>query len=108
MSKFRFRITRNVTESCMVVVEANNLFNAFDAAINNPDPFMEDYWVQDDNAPNKPYIPDEEDYEIIDLTWNRRNPHPKYSPGRWLTAIRLYETELGYHDWVESKLGEEK
>lgn len=65
MARFTFTVTRDVTESCSVTVEANSIEEAHDririedteAAATCTD------WELDDNS-NQLYIPDEDDYTV--------------------------------------------
>lgn len=115
MSKFRFRVCRDRTESLMVTVQAETIQEAHAIACEAPDDFgdkvggwdgTETSWELDDSSTSQPYIPDEHDFEIIDLNWNVRNEHEKFTHHLWVTAIRMYKTEKGYHDWVEDQIAE--
>ena len=115
MSKFRFRVCRDYTKSIMVTVQAETIQEAHELACSRPDEFSDKdtswdgitpSWKDDDSSMSPAYIPDESDFEIIDLNWNARNQHEKFTHGKWVTAIRMYKTELGYHDWVESMLAQ--
>jgi hypothetical protein len=115
MSKFRFRVCRDYTKSIMVVVTAENIQEAHGLACGDPELFAEKdmgwdgngaLWQEDESNPSPAYTPDESDFEVIDGTWNARNQHESFTFGGWVTAIRMYKTELGYHDWVEEKIAE--
>mgnify|MGYP003424032035 CR=1 FL=1 len=62
MKKFRFILTRDITESAEVVVEAETEEDAGDKAEEMA--FMGDLeWSVDDNSPKRPYITDTEELE---------------------------------------------
>lgn len=113
MSKFRFRVCRDLTESVMVTVQAETIQEAHAMACADPNTFAdkcagwdgtETSWEPDDSSTSQPYIPDESDFQIIDLNWNVMNQHEKFTHHLWVTAIRMYKTEKGYHDWVEDEI----
>ncbi len=63
MAKFKFTITRDITESVSVTFEGDTIEEAQEKALENP---PQKGWAIDDNTPQDPYLPDEDDYEEID------------------------------------------
>jgi hypothetical protein len=64
---FRFHLTRAATETAGVEVRAATVEEAFARALERDfwsDPRNADFRIDDDNLPDRPYIPDEEDYEV--------------------------------------------
>lgn len=65
---FRFHITRAATETAGVEVRARNVKEAFDRALHRDfwsDPRNATFRVDEGNWPDRPYIPDEDDYDTI-------------------------------------------
>jgi hypothetical protein len=58
--KFRFTLTRDVTESTTVTIDANSIEEAHAKALENP---PTEGWAVDDNPPNDAYLPDPSDFE---------------------------------------------
>tara|TARA_Y100000815_G_scaffold145270_1_gene131537 strand:+ start:1525 stop:1716 length:192 start_codon:yes stop_codon:yes gene_type:complete len=62
MPKFKFTMTRDTTESVSVTVEAPSIEEAHEEALANP---PQAGWEQDENYPQRPYLPDEDDWEVV-------------------------------------------
>jgi len=60
MPKFSFTLTRDLTESVRVQIEADSLDEAHEAALLDP---PKSGWETDDNPPQRPYLPDPDDFE---------------------------------------------
>jgi hypothetical protein len=63
MPKYAFTLTRDVTESVRVEINAKSIEDAHEQALMNP---PKAGWEMDDNTPQDPYLPDKEDYEEIE------------------------------------------
>jgi hypothetical protein len=64
MPKFRFHITRNVTETAVVIVEADTIEDAHDIALDAD--FYEDApFCLDDGNDYEVYLPDPNAYEVL-------------------------------------------
>ncbi|MDB2578770.1 hypothetical protein N9Y00_06995 [Tateyamaria sp.] len=59
MPKFEFTLTRDVTESANVVIEADTIEEAQAKALENPPPGG---WAVDDNDTDGAYLPDPDDF----------------------------------------------
>ena len=62
MPKFRFTLTRDLTQSVSVEVEGDDIEQAQQAALTNP---PQSGWEIDDNPPQDAYLPDPDDFEEI-------------------------------------------
>lgn len=62
MPKFRFIVTRDTSESAMVTIDAADIEEAHDKALSSA---MDLEW-EPDNCVGRRYLPDEDDYEVID------------------------------------------
>lgn len=60
MQEFTFTVTRDITESTRVVIEASSIQAAHQLALTQP---PSTGWTIDDNYPSPAYIPDPDDYE---------------------------------------------
>lgn len=63
MKNFTFTLTREATESVRVIRTAPTIEEAHLLALTNP-PFSG--WRVDDNVPQDPYIPDPDDYRVLE------------------------------------------
>lgn len=64
MPRFTFTITRDITESTTVTVEAPSIEAAHDYAVRNHTTFTG--WQNDEGNNPEAYIPDEDDYKEED------------------------------------------
>lgn len=65
---FRFHLTRAATETASVEVRARTVEEAFEKAQERSfwsDPRNADFRLDEGNWPERPYIPDEDDYEVV-------------------------------------------
>ena len=65
MPEYRFRICRNITESAEVIIMANSIQEAQEAAIRdhmNPS----SGWELDEGNHHEAYIPDVNDWEVVE------------------------------------------
>jgi len=65
---FRFHLTRAATETASVEVRARTVEEAFEKAQDREfwsDPRNADFRLDEGNWPERPYIPDEDDYEMV-------------------------------------------
>ena len=65
--KFKVRLTRNVTESCDVIVDANNLAQAQGKALDKAGQYGEKVtgWALDEGNLNEVYVADPFDIELV-------------------------------------------
>lgn len=64
MPRYKFRLTRALTESTDVIIEANSLDEAHEKALE--DPYGHEGWETDDCSTDKPYLPDASEAELLD------------------------------------------
>lgn len=64
MNRYTFTITRDVTESAVVSIEAQSLEQAHMEALNNT-PCLE--WEFDEMSADQPYLPDPDDYCVEEV-----------------------------------------
>lgn len=65
MPIYRFTITRDVTESAVVTVEADDVETAQDMALSDPEISNNADWAIDDVCGGTPYLPDPGDYTEV-------------------------------------------
>jgi len=63
MPRFKFTITRDITESAVVVIEAASIEEAHDKAIEDHTAITG--WENDEGNNPEPYIPDPDDFEEV-------------------------------------------
>jgi hypothetical protein len=64
MPRFTFTVTRDITESATVTIEAASIKEAHDKALKNHTAITG--WENDEGNNPEPYIPDEDDYKEED------------------------------------------
>lgn len=80
MPTFEFTITRNITQSATVRVSACTIEEARATALSSDfheDPTKAKFLNDDENVPEQPYLPDPEDFRILD---RRRRKTPPATP----------------------------
>lgn len=109
---YRFRITRDMTESVFCTVEAGSIGDAIARAVDDPKRYADQNmvgrvdWTTDDNVKGSPYIADPDDYTIVDEPsppWDFVNPHPEFTIEDWQYEVQNRDTILGYNEWVVHK-----
>jgi hypothetical protein len=64
MPKFCFHITRDVTETAVVVIEADSIEDAHDIAL-DPDFYEDAPFCLDEGNSYEVYLPDPDTYEVL-------------------------------------------
>lgn len=72
MARFKFTVTRNITESAIVEVIASTIEDAHKEGLRKANACEVEGWQTDDFVNGDAYIPDTDDYEII-----KPKPAPK-------------------------------
>jgi hypothetical protein len=93
MTKFKFTITRDVTESVVVEAEADTIEDAMEQATMVP---PTEGWEIDDNPPGVSYLPDPSDFEEI--------VPPKLQT---FTVRRLFDAYIIYQAEIQATSPEE-
>ena len=72
MPRFKFFVTRNITESATVEVDAPTIEDAHEEGLRKANAFEVEGWETDDNVNGDAYIPDPDSFEIV-----KTKPAPK-------------------------------
>lgn len=98
MPRFRVLVTRDTTEHCLLIVDADSKSDAADEACWKAR--MESQWQPDDGACSDPYVADEDECVTLVPDADPWVEDPDYPFADWQHEVANLDTTLGYRDWI--------